>query len=115
MRVESAEQGIRFEWDGEPSKELAVGLHGLATANQERLALLKQVIREQRHDGIEWVDLELRERMRTDTRSGVDLLRPRLLLWRAEFGTWEEAAVAFTVLCRAVGMDDDGVRLEVEL
>ncbi len=114
MRVESAEQGVRFEWDGEPSTILAVGLRGTREQNHERLRLLKEVVRGARHDGIGWTDLELRERRETE--KGVPVLgAPVLLLWKGQFGTWEEAGVAFTVLCKAVGMDDDSVQLDVKM
>lgn len=104
MRVESEGQGVRFEWGGEPDAVVAVGLSGARETNWERLALLHEVIRSQRAAGVEWTDLELRERFTAGR---------RLLLWRGQFEDWRTAGLAFAVLCRAVGLDDPEVELEV--
>ena len=112
MRVESAEQGVRFEWGGEPDTVVRVGLLGPRERNYERLTLLHETIRSQRHGGVAWEDLELRERHSTSMtkREG----RDPMLLWSGQFEDWQAAGLAFAVLCTAVGMDDDGVALEIE-
>lgn len=107
MRVESEEQGVRFEWTGEPSGVVRVGLAGDREASYERLALLHEVIRGQREGGVAWTDLEMRERH-------VRGMTGPLLLWSGDFGDWRTAAMVFTVLCKAVGLDDETVQLRVE-
>ena len=106
MRVESEEQGVRFEWTGEPSGVVRVGLMGDRDRNFERLELLQEVVRSQRAGGVVWVDLEMRERHMAGSSPA--------LLWSGDFGDWQTAAMVFTVLCRAVGLDDPGVQLRVE-
>ena len=115
MKVLAGEQRVMFEWGGEGSDTVLVQFLGSTHQNKERLDLLHQAIRGLRHEPIVWVELMRRSTWRTDGWSGkVDPLRnDALLSWKGQFADWQTAGAVFALLCKAVGIDDDAVALEI--